>query len=89
MTIIFDIIKEGPHKGGLVRLPIAAPAIRRDGNPPRNRSVSGYGNRIPTEYRVKTIDNRWRRVYAICYSNASTLYVWHNKEATIVDLYAA
>jgi hypothetical protein len=87
--MIFDTVKEGPRKGELVRLPIAAPAIRRDLNPPRNRSVSGYGNRIPTAYSVRTIDNRWRRVYAICYSNATTLYVRHGKEATIVDLYTA
>ena len=87
--MIFELAKEGPRAGELVRLPISAPAIRRDGDTPRNRSVSGYGNRIPTQYRVRTIDNRWRRVYAICYSNVSTLYVWHGKEATIVDLYSA
>jgi len=87
--MIFDTVKEGPRKGELVRLPIASPAIRRDGDTPRNRSVSGYGNRIPTQYRVRTIDNRWRRVYAICYSNVATLYVRHGKVVTIVNLYSA
>ena len=87
--MIFETVKKGPYAGKLVRLPIASPAIRRDDNPPRNRSASGYGNRIPTQWLVRTIDNRWRRVYAICYSNAATLYVWHGKEATIVELYAA
>lgn len=37
-------------------------------------TASGYGARIPTEYMIK-VDNRWRRVYAICYSNSATLYI--------------
>ena len=43
---------------------------------PPNRSRTGYGRKIPTQYVV--IDNhsgRRRRVYAICYSNAASLYV--------------
>lgn len=35
---------------------------------------SGYGSRIPTQYMVKWA-GRWMRVYAICYSNAATLYI--------------
>lgn len=41
---------------------------------PHARSASGYGDRIPTPYRVRYI-GRWRRVYAICYGNASSVYV--------------
>ena len=37
-------------------------------------TASGYGSRIPTEHMIKH-NNRWKRVYAICYSNASTLYI--------------
>ena len=44
---------------------------------------SGYGKRIPTPWMVKLPgNNRWRRVYAACFSNAATSYVevpggWH------------
>lgn len=41
-----------------------------------NRSATGYGNRIPTYYKVR-VDNAgpWRRVYAICWSNAASFWV--------------
>lgn len=35
---------------------------------------TGYGGRIPTAYQVK-VNNRWRRVYCACWSNAGTCYV--------------
>ena len=40
------------------------------------RSATGYGSRIPTDYQVR-VDYRgpWRRVYAICWSNAASLWV--------------
>ena len=45
---------------------------------PRNRSATGYGRKIPTDYMVK-LDrgprSRWQRVYAICYSNVASHYV--------------
>lgn len=41
------------------------------------RSASGYGSRIPTQYRIR-VGNRWHRVYAICYSNAASHYVNRN-----------
>ena len=47
---------------------------QRTSTPPRNRNVCGYGSKIPTQYELR-IDRRWHRVYAICYSNASTYYV--------------
>ena len=42
---------------------------------PINRSVSGYGNRIPTAHMIKLSNNRWYRVYAICYSNVASYYI--------------
>ena len=50
--------------------------IKRTETTPRHNSRTGYGRKIPTQYIV--IDNyskRARRVYAICYSNAASLYV--------------
>lgn len=44
---------------------------------PFNRSVSGYGRRIPTQYMLKlaSAKGRWHRVYAMCYGNGSSAYV--------------
>jgi len=43
---------------------------------PINRSVTGYGARIPTQYKVQIEGNtRWLRVYCICYSNAGSLFI--------------
>jgi hypothetical protein len=55
-------------------------------NTPANRSVSGYGGQIPTRYTITSPDNRTRRVYAICYSNAASFYcISHGKRLFIQD----
>ena len=48
-------------------------------------TASGYGSRIPTRYMVRFKD-KWRRVYAICYSNCATFYIGKASDKTIVDL---
>lgn len=80
----FERVKEGPHAGELVRLHPASPAIKRT-EPPRNPSRTGYGAKIPTAYMVRTIGQKWRRVYCAVYSNAGTCYVMHGSVKTIVD----
>ena len=43
------------------------------------RNAMGYGSRIATPYQVRVNSaGPWRRVYAICWSNAGTLYVTVN-----------
>jgi len=42
--------------------------------PPRSRSRTGYGSKIPTAYMLQ-IAKRWHRVYAVCWSNASTAFI--------------
>ena len=37
-------------------------------------TATGYGSKIRTRYMVK-LGSRWRRVYAACFGNSSTLYV--------------
>lgn len=37
-------------------------------------TASGYGAKIPTQYRVRWL-GRWRRVYCRIYSNSGTLYI--------------
>ena len=55
---------------------------------PVNRSVTGYGSRIPTRYMVH-FQGRWRRVYCRIYSNVGTLYIGTLRESgerIIVDI---
>ena len=49
-------------------------------------TASGYGSKLPTSHKLR-INNRWRRVYAICYSNTTTLYIRLNGMRYIVDFY--
>lgn len=52
----------------------------------RSWTATGYGARIPTVYMVQ-FHGKWRRVYAICYSNASTLFIGKRYDQTaIVDI---
>ncbi len=40
------------------------------------QGVMGYGNRISTDRKIRFKGEKiWRRVYAICYSNAASHYV--------------
>ena len=52
--------------------------------PRSGRTASGYGNRLATCHMLR-IGNRWRRVYAICYSNAATCYIIKKGEKVIVS----
>ena len=41
---------------------------------PRKGSLTGYGLKIPTQYKINYF-GRWLRVYARCTSNASTMFI--------------
>ena len=41
---------------------------------PPSRSRTGYGFKIPTQYKVNYF-GKWLRVYARCISNTSTLFI--------------
>ncbi len=47
------------------------------------QNAHGYGDKISTDYMVR-INNRWRRVYCICHSNAGSLYVLEGKERLFI-----
>lgn len=47
---------------------------------PRNRSASGYGNKLPTHWMVR-FGKRNYRVYAICWSNVASYYILIGKQA--------
>lgn len=57
---------------------------RKQTKAPYNRSVSGYGNKLPTSWMLQlarpmkpgqSFTRRWHRVYVICYSNSGSAYV--------------
>ena len=50
-------------------------------------TASGYGNRIPTSWKVK-LGGLWRRVYCVIHSNVGTCYVMTKGEKHIVDFEA-
>jgi hypothetical protein len=40
------------------------------------QTASGYGSKLATEHMIKVEGrNIWRRVYAICYSNAASFFI--------------
>lgn len=66
---------------------LSDPDVITDPTAPRyGHSASGYGGKIPTQYRVKYL-GRVRRVYAMCYSNAGSTYIIVNGETQFLDLY--
>lgn len=50
-----------------------ADSVVEDAEAPRNPYRLGYGRKIPTQYRI-LFRGRWRRVYAMQYANAATLW---------------
>lgn len=51
-------------------------ATTRTTVPRSGQTVSGYGGRIPTRYKVRYgAQNRWYRVYMMQYGNAGTAYI--------------
>jgi len=40
------------------------------------RPIDGYGRKIPTDHQVQLAgESTWRKVYAICFSNAASFYI--------------
>lgn len=76
---------ETAQNGQLIYLDIPQPSIKTT-NTPRSNSSTGYGDKLPTRYMVRTTDNRWRRVYARCFSNVASLYVIENGKRYLVNL---
>jgi hypothetical protein len=76
--------------GNLVRIPCNPCAVMVRELPWQKMGLSytasGYGSKIPTRYMVRTIDQKWRRVYCAIFSNVGTTYVMHGKKKTIVEI---
>jgi hypothetical protein len=59
---------EYPYEAKVERLPWQMQGLQE--------TRSGYGGRLTSPYKIKLPAPKiWRRVYAICYSNAGTLYI--------------
>jgi hypothetical protein len=78
--------------GELVRLHCYEPSIMVKELPwqkmGRSYTSTGYGSKVPTRYMVRTIDQKWRRVYCAVFSNMGITYVMHGKNKTIVEINA-
>ena len=48
-------------------------------------TATGYGDKIPTRYKVWT-GRTWRRVYCRIFSNAGTCYIVRKSARTVVDI---
>jgi hypothetical protein len=84
----FARVPQGEHAGELVQYicGVGSPSVWKEAHCPPNPYKTGYGRAIPTRYRVRTINNRWRRVYCMCYSNSGTCYIRQNGKLIIVDI---
>jgi hypothetical protein len=86
----FETVKSGPRAGELVRLTCNGPAVMVRPLWWQDRGLSytatGYGSKIPTRFMVRTINQKWRRVYCAIFSNSGIYYVMHGKEKTIVEV---
>lgn len=47
---------------------------------------TGYGSKIPTHFKL-LFAGRWRRVYAVCYSNVASYYVILDGVKTTVTIH--
>lgn len=65
--------------------PAMVNAVVYDLQPPLARSVSGYGAKLPTPYRVR-YGSRWHRVYSMVYGNAGSVYISHGGADLFLDI---
>lgn len=54
--------------------PAGVTGIRSTPRPLKGQTVSGYGGAVPTGHMIRYL-GVWRRVFAMSYGNAPTLYV--------------
>ena len=88
----FAKVRQGPKAGELVRYTIGqgSPAHKISDLAWQKHGLSytssGYGAKIPTRHMVRTVDQKWRRVYCTIYSNIGTLWIVQHGEKIIVDI---
>ena len=86
MTIV---VNETVMTGGYILKQVGSKSVLelfRDKVAPRyGMTVSGYGGKVPTAYRIKFTDNRIRRVYAMIYGNSGSAFVIVNGITVFLD----
>ena len=74
---------------GAVTVTYTDPAVVKDtavdATYPANPYAAGYGPKIPTRYRLKYGDNRWRRVYVMQYGNSGSAYILRRGKELFLD----
>lgn len=63
--------------------------VARDEKPPRARTATGYGGKIPTPYRIRYATGRgvrWLRVYAAVWGNAGSVYILTRGARLVLDI---
>ena len=79
INVLSDFVHRKVGSGSVVEL-------FRDSRAPRyGYTVSGYGGKLPTEYRIRFTDNRIRRVYVMQYGNGGSAYVVVNGVVVFLD----
>lgn len=79
----YELVLQDPSQRVILQPP--ATSTRITPLPPeRYKGENGKAN--PTAYMVRTIDQRWRRVYQDCSNHAYLLYVTHGPVKTLVRL---
>jgi hypothetical protein len=88
-TLINDVKESTDILSGYIRREIGSKSVielfRDNRAPVYGNTVSGYGGKVPTVYRIKFSDNSIRRVYAMIYGNSSSVYVMINAQVTFID----
>lgn len=65
----------GPTVQAITYLDSTRVTATRQTEPPRNRSRTGYGSKLPSSWMLQLDNKRWHRVYIVCWSNAGSAYV--------------
>ena len=88
-TLINDVKESNDILSGYIRREIGSKSVlelfRDKVAPGYGMTVSGYGGKVPTVYRIKFSDNSIRRVYAMIYGNSGSVYVMVNAQVTFLN----
>lgn len=88
MQVTQAFIQHGGNGVGSTRPMLTEEVAYQQREAPRSgQTRTGYGSKLPTDHMVH-FEGRWRRVYAICFSNCATLYILdRDNSKLIVSLY--
>lgn len=65
--------------------PALVRGTRVDSDYPANPYLHGYGEKIPTRYRIQYQTLHWRRVYVVQWGNVGSPYILHGGTPLFLD----